>query len=178
MLNKILISVLVFSISFLTISYAQDRYSVSSVENIQQEFTKQLDCLAKNIYYEAGGEPFEGKLAVAQVTMNRTNSPNYPSDICGVVKQKINGVCQFSWFCQPMKTISDTYRWKESVLVAKQVLTNELEHDKIKTMNVLYFHADYVDASWTKGYQRVTKIGRHIFYTRSDHGDKRRNEKV
>jgi spore germination cell wall hydrolase CwlJ-like protein len=28
----------------------------------------QLDCLARNIYHEAGYEPFEGKVAVAQVT--------------------------------------------------------------------------------------------------------------
>ena len=30
---------------------------------------QQLDCLAKNIYHEARSEPFEGKVAVAQVTL-------------------------------------------------------------------------------------------------------------
>ena len=28
--------------------------------------TQQLNCLTKNIYWEAGSEPFEGKVAVAQ----------------------------------------------------------------------------------------------------------------
>ena len=32
---------------------------------------KQLDCLTRNIYWEAASEPFEGKVAVAQVTLNR-----------------------------------------------------------------------------------------------------------
>ena len=47
-----------------------------------------IQCLARNIYYEAGSEPEEGKVAVGVVTMNRANTPNYPSTICGVVKQK------------------------------------------------------------------------------------------
>ena len=45
----------------------------------------QLDCLARNIYHEAGSEPFEGKVAVAQVTINRAESGQFPSDICKVV---------------------------------------------------------------------------------------------
>ena len=35
---------------------------------------RQLSCLARNIYFEAGSEPFEGKVAVAQVTLNRADS--------------------------------------------------------------------------------------------------------
>ena len=62
---------------------------------------KQLDCLAKNIYHEAKGEPFEGKVAVAQVTINRAASGQFPSDICKVVYQKNvvydKVLCQFSW---------------------------------------------------------------------------------
>ena len=64
---------------------------------------KQLDCLARNIYHEAGGEPFEGKVAVAQVTINRVESGAFPSDICQVVYQKNivyeRVLCQFSWYC-------------------------------------------------------------------------------
>lgn len=47
-----------------------------------------IQCLARNIYYEAGSEPEEGKVAVGLVTINRANTPNYPGTICGVVKQK------------------------------------------------------------------------------------------
>ena len=65
---------------------------------------KQLDCLARNIYYEAGYEPFEGKVAVAQVTINRAESGQFPSDICQVVYQKNivyeKVLCQFSWYCE------------------------------------------------------------------------------
>lgn len=69
---------------------------------------KQLECLARNIYHEAGGEPFEGKVAVAQVTINRAESGDFPNDICKVVYQKNivyeKVLCQFSWYCQTAAT--------------------------------------------------------------------------
>ena len=50
--------------------------------------SKDLDCLARNIYYEAGLESEEGKVAVGLVTINRSNDEKYPHTICGVVNQK------------------------------------------------------------------------------------------
>jgi spore germination cell wall hydrolase CwlJ-like protein len=47
-----------------------------------------LECLARNIYYEAGSEPEEGKVAVGLVTINRSNDERFPNTICGVVNQK------------------------------------------------------------------------------------------
>jgi len=126
----------------------------------------QLDCLARNIYYEAGYEPFEGKVAVAQVTINRTESGEFPSDICGVVYQK-NIVyqkvfCQFSWYCtaagsqKPMNGPVYT----ESMEVAKKVL---LEGFRLRDLNnALYYHADYVNPGWGK--KPIAKIGHHVFY--------------
>jgi len=49
---------------------------------------KDIECLARNIYFEAGSEPLEGKVAVGVVTLNRMRDPRYPSSICGVVNQK------------------------------------------------------------------------------------------
>jgi spore germination cell wall hydrolase CwlJ-like protein len=65
-----------------TLGYVIDKITnpVFSYQDIQ--------CLARNIYYEAGSEPEEGKVAVGVVTINRANAPNYPGTICGVVKQK------------------------------------------------------------------------------------------
>lgn len=49
---------------------------------------KDVDCLAKNIYYEAGGEPEEGKVAVAMVTINRVRDGRFGKSICSVVDQR------------------------------------------------------------------------------------------
>ena len=68
---------------------AQDTfgYVVDKITNPVISY-QDIQCLARNIYYEAGSEPEEGKVAVGVVTINRANTPNYPSTICGVVKQK------------------------------------------------------------------------------------------
>ena len=47
----------------------------------------EIYCMAQNIYFEAGNQPLAGKVAVAQVVINRTEHVNYPADICDVVYQ-------------------------------------------------------------------------------------------
>jgi len=126
----------------------------------------QLDCLARNIYHEAGSEPFEGKVAVAQVTINRSESGEFPSDICKVVYQKNivyeKVMCQFSWYCQSpsaMKPMNGPM-YTESMEVAKKVLLEGFRLPDLK--KALYFHGDYVQPGWNK--KPVAKIGHHIFY--------------
>jgi spore germination cell wall hydrolase CwlJ-like protein len=127
---------------------------------------KQLDCLTRNIYWESATEPFEGKVAVAQVTINRVESGRFAPDICGVVYQKNivydKVICQFSWFCDGSSKIRPIYpaHWKESEEVAKKVLLEGFRLPSLK--NALYFHADYVRPQWGK--PQVAKFGRHIFY--------------
>ena len=142
----------------------QAREQVSQVTaDIRQ---KQLDCLARNIYHEAGYEPFEGKVAVAQVTINRTESGKFPSDICQVVYQKNivyeKVLCQFSWYCDQasLKKPMNGPVYTESMEVAKKVLLEGFRIDAVK--NALYYHADYVNPKWGK--EKVAKLGRHIFY--------------
>ena len=130
------------------------------------ERTKQLECLTRNIYWEAASEPFEGKVAVAQVTINRVESGRFAPDICGVVYQKNvvydRVICQFSWNCDGSSKIRPIYpaHWKESEEVAKKVLLEGFRLPSVK--NALYFHADYVNPRWGK--PQVAKFGRHIFY--------------
>lgn len=127
---------------------------------------RQLECLARNIYYEAGGEPFEGKVAVAQVTINRAESGLFPSDICRVIYQKNviydKVVCQFSWYCEQPSGLKpkNSALYNDSMVAAKKVL---LEGFRLPSLeDALYYHADYVSPGWKK--ERVAKIGRHIFY--------------
>lgn len=49
---------------------------------------RDVECLARNIFYESGGESLEGKVAVGIVTLNRTRDPRYPDTVCAVVKQR------------------------------------------------------------------------------------------
>ena len=130
------------------------------------EVEKSLDCLAMNVYREAGHEPFEGKVAVAQVTLNRVNSNKFPRDVCAVVYQKSRFtervICQFSWYCDSKHRNRpvDDEAYEESYRVAKMVFLEDFRLESIR--NALYYHADYVNPNWKL--KRIAKIGTHIFY--------------
>jgi spore germination cell wall hydrolase CwlJ-like protein len=131
-----------------------------------KERERQLECLAINIYREAAHEPFEGKVGVAQVTMNRVDHPSFPKDVCAVVFQKNRAlektVCQFSWYCDSVHRNRPVHTglYQESYIVAQKVL---LENYRLPSLtDALYYHADYVNPQWR--FERINKIGRHIFY--------------
>ena len=127
----------------------------------QQAVQKEVECLARNIYFEAATEPRAGKVAVAEVTMNRYKS-GFARSVCGVVQQKNNGICQFSWVCEPKKPISMPAQWHESKEIAENILISQ---KKYSTMHgALFFHADYTVPGWASTKEFVQKIGRHLFY--------------
>jgi spore germination cell wall hydrolase CwlJ-like protein len=161
--NIIVILVVSFGLYHL-MSYQYDKgyykkaYSKLSIS----EQYKQLECLTQNIYYEASGEDLAGKIAVAQVTLNRVESKLYPDTICKVVYQS----SQFSWVKDKPKRLTNINKqvYNDSREVAKKVL---LEGERLDSVgNSLYYHADYVNPVWAKSFIRVAKIGHHIFYER------------
>ncbi len=127
---------------------------------------RQLDCMAMNIYREAGYEPFEGKVAVAQVTMNRVEHGSFGKDVCGVVYQKNvimeKVVCQFSWACDSAARTRPINQaaYHESYEVAKKVILEGFRLDVMK--EALYYHANYVNPKWNL--DKIGSIGNHIFY--------------
>ena len=139
--------------------YSQDVVSIKTRE-------KQLECLAINIYREAGYEPFEGKVAVAQVTMNRVKDGRFGEDVCGVIYKKNvvmeKVVCQFSWACDSAAKTRPVNKeaYNESYAVAKKVLLENFRLDVLK--DALYYHAAYVNPRWSL--EKIGQIGQHIFY--------------
>jgi spore germination cell wall hydrolase CwlJ-like protein len=139
-------------VEFLNLSYEK-----------KQAVMKEVECLARNIYFEAGGEPRAGKIAVAEVTMNRVKSHQYPRTVCGVVHQKVRGTCQFSWVCEGKKTVRrSSDAWQDSVKIAENILISKHEYGIIG--NAKHFHAVYVDPDWAEHKRMIKKIGQHIFY--------------
>jgi N-acetylmuramoyl-L-alanine amidase len=112
---------------------------------------KELQCLARNIFFEAASEPEEGKVAVGLVTLNRAGDSRFGRTICGVVDQKMTRsysqdvvvekrslwttnreihtvwkqvtVCQFSWVCSKVNGPKGSdERWTESQRIARELL--------------------------------------------------------
>jgi spore germination cell wall hydrolase CwlJ-like protein len=134
---------------------------------------KQVECLAQNVYYEAGYEPTKGQIAVAMVTLNRVYSGQYPSSICGTMTQKTETTCQFSWWCDDYKRIKAvSYRYtkheKEVFEHARAVATYAYMNYKSMedvTKGALFFHTKEVHPMWPNT-KVTTVIGNHIFYNR------------
>ena len=129
----------------------------------QQALMKEVECLAKNIYFEAGSEPYAGKIAVAEVTLNRVKSSAYPKTVCGVVYQKTRGVCQFSWVCENKSAVNRrTEGWMESMKISQRLLVSKRETNIVGSAK--FFHADYVEPQWARTKIFVKQIGNHLFY--------------
>jgi spore germination cell wall hydrolase CwlJ-like protein len=137
---------------------------------------KQLACMAKNIFYEAGGEPLLGQAAVARVVMNRINH-GFGSNPCNVIYQatyveKENEygdtykakLCQFSWVCEnKAEPNKNSPRYIQAKNIAYEVMANDA-YAEVVPKSTLFFHNLSVSPSWP--YQQVKKIGNHIFYSK------------
>jgi spore germination cell wall hydrolase CwlJ-like protein len=122
---------------------------------------RDIECLTKNIYYEAGIEDRTGKYAVGHITMNRVNAGHWGKSVCDVVYSKN----QFSWTRIKKLHKPDREKWNESLMVAYDVLKGY----RVKALdNSLFYHADYIKTPhWVDPKKQVTQIGRHIFYTKA-----------
>ena len=128
-----------------------------------------LQCLAENIYFEAGNQSELGKVAVGVVTLNRTMDRRFPKSVCGVVKQSIekeNGIlCQFSWVCEDKGLPNQNSKsWRESQRIARMLLEGGYEQYRAVFENALFFHAASLKTNWHTRHQKVGQIGDHIFY--------------
>jgi spore germination cell wall hydrolase CwlJ-like protein len=124
----------------------------------------EADCLAKNIYHEAGVEPKEGKYAVAQVTLNRLKTGQWGKDICSVVYAK----AQFSWTLYKKRRNEQPKGplWTESQAVARSVLAHGVRVPSLAQST--YYHADYIRPPlWAKSVAKIQQVGQHIFYKKA-----------
>lgn len=119
--------------------------------------SRDLECLASAIYFEARGEPLMGQLAVGSVVVNRATSGRFPTSYCGVVYQP----SQFSFVRGGrIPAINrDSVAWKHAkalATIADEGLWASPARD------ALFFHATHVRPGWKL--QKVAQVSTHVFY--------------
>lgn len=124
-----------------------------------------LDCLNEAIFFEARGEEEAGQLAVGWTILNRVEHPDYPDTICEVVHEE----GQFSYYWDGKSdrpTDGQLTVWYETRRVASELLwfwrfgyrrTNPVGR-------AIMFHTESSSPYWKTSYQRVKRVGGHIFY--------------
>lgn len=121
------------------------------------ELSRELNCLAGAIFFEAKSESLSGQLAVGRVVVARAKSGRFPNSYCGVVYQP----SQFSFVRgQTMPAIAKgSKQWKNAVAIAQIAHTNAWSSP---VEGALYFHASYVSPGWRL--KRLGRVDNHVFY--------------
>lgn len=120
----------------------------------------ELECLTRNIYHEARGEPLQGQLAVAQVTLNRSKLTN--KSVCSTVYARR----QFSWTIKLSKAkVRDYKAWQQAEAVAKAILTETVSVAKLLTAT--HYHLVSINPRWNRQMRVLAVIGNHVFYESS-----------
>ena len=134
------------------------------------ETSRDLDCLAAAVYYEARGESLDGQAAVAQVVLNRARQPSFPKSVCGVVFQGVEAHgCQFSFVCNgAMRAVREPGPWLRAKTVAARALGGYV---MAAVGRATSFHAARLGGSE----RAVTQVGGHVFFASAGRaGDTRR----
>ncbi len=124
---------------------------------------RQIQCMAENIYHEAGNQSQRGMIAIGNVVMNRVQSGKFANTPCAVIRQRFKGHCQFSWVCNTRNRIRDMAMFRHALEVAEMVYykrTSDL------TRGSTFYHAIRISPGWFSSLRQTVKIGDHIFYKR------------
>lgn len=132
--------------------------SNQSTQVLSESQNADIYWLSRIINAEAEGEPYEGKVAVGNVIINRKASPDFPNTIKGVIFEYYKGIPQFSPVAEG--TIYNTPS-QESIRAAKDALNGSRPVGSA----TYFFNPDKAAAPWivnNKTY--VTRLGNHVFY--------------
>jgi spore germination cell wall hydrolase CwlJ-like protein len=131
--------------------------TVTDVTNTLEIDNSEVECLARNIYFEARNQPIKGQEAVAHVTLNRLKSGKHGDSICKVVYQPY----AFSW---TLKSRAKMNEIKAEALAREIAFNTLLGNVKDPTGGATHYHATYVTPYWSKKLEKKIKISSHIFY--------------
>lgn len=117
--------------------------------------TSDSECMKSAVFHEAGNQSIIGQIAVVNVIHNRVENYRWKNTICDVIKEKN----QFSFYSDGKidhvpSTALNKIVW--AIFIGKYIDI---------TWGSFYYHADYVNPSWSKRLIKTVTIGNHIFYT-------------
>ncbi|MBU5485088.1 cell wall hydrolase [Clostridium sp. MSJ-11] len=129
---------------------------VLSYDNKQLHVTdNDIHLMAKVVHAESVGEPYEGKVAVASVILNRLKNPAFPKSIEGVIKQPRAFSCVINGEIKAEPN-EHCYRAVIDALSGKDPTNNSL----------FFYNPKIATSTWMKNVEKdnVKSIGNHVFF--------------
>jgi N-acetylmuramoyl-L-alanine amidase len=135
-------------------TYFYQNYSVAETKSVSYS-AEELDLLSRLIMAETESQPYEAKIAVGAVVINRIQSGKFPTTISGVINQTINGYYQFSpvengWINRPAN--------EDCINAAKAALSGQ---DPSK--GALFYYDTSTKNSWILSKPVSVKIGKMVY---------------
>lgn len=124
----------------------------------------EAECLAEALYFEARGESVKGQFAVAEVILNRVDSPQYPDNVCAVIHQGTGRKyqCQFTYTCDGHEeVIAEKAAFEQVSKVAELMVQGA---PRPLTKGATHYHTRAVNPRWAHRFPRTAAIGVHLFY--------------
>lgn len=114
-----------------------------------------LDLLARLVRAEAEGQPYNAKVAVAAVVVNRVQSSEFPNTISSVINQRINGYYQFTPVKNGMINNTATAEDRQAALAAL--------NGSDPTNGALFYFDDSATNKWLWSKPLAARIDRMVF---------------
>jgi len=112
----------------------------------------EIELLARAVYAEAKGEPYEGKVAIAAVILNRVDHPEFPNTIAGVIYEPLA--------FQVVANGQINQKPDQSALQAAYDAINGVD----PTNGALYFYNPAkTQNQWIRSRKVLKTIGKHVF---------------
>lgn len=137
-----------------TLTYKKVEVNTKDASLTDHRFIKadEKKLLARLVQAEAEGEPFEGKVAVADVVLNRVEHEQFPDTVKDVIYQK-----------NAFEPVQNGSINKPASNEAVQAVETALV-DKEKNEELLYFYnPETATSQWIFSREVVKKIGNHAF---------------
>ena len=140
------------------INLSDEEYVEVFKDNNQMLYLTQSDIylMSQVVYAESKGEPYEGKVAVASVILNRALNSGFPNTIEGVIYQPR----AFSCIVDGQINVEPTQECFDAVYDA--LSGNDPTGDA-----VFFYNPDIATCSWMQSVEKhnVISIGQHLFFT-------------
>ncbi|WP_082036167.1 cell wall hydrolase [Bacillus sp. B-jedd] len=126
-----------------------DQYALDKKLDLTNE---EKDLLARLVHAEAKGEPFKGKVAVAEVVLNRMEDEKFPDTVKGVIYEK-----------RQFDPVANGEINKPAGSEAKKAVDEALSPKEKVTDALFFYNPETAGDKWIKTRPVIGKIGRHAF---------------
>lgn len=124
----------------------------NTVTTVRQYNENDVLLMARAVHGEARGEPYEGKVAVAAVILNRVQDPKFPDTVSGVIFQP-----------RAFTAVDDGQIWLEPDQNAFQAVRDAINGWDPSNGALYYFNPATATSAWIWSRPQIKQIGKHIF---------------